>query len=122
MGESPAAVQALLNTLLEPLASAFHDLICEGEKRSSKMFFGMRDYYSMLKMTKRRFMNPDRLRTGMTSRELNMLVCRNFGGDTSLLTKAVRLFHLRCLRRGASERSPRRRARSPSAASSASSR
>ncbi|EGD81489.1 hypothetical protein PTSG_02206 [Salpingoeca rosetta] len=106
LGESKAAVQQLLNRMLEPLASAFHTLIQEGEKkRASKVFFGMRDYYSLLKMMKRQFTtDPKRLLRGMTSHDLNMLVCRNFGGDTALLTRAVRLFHIRCLGHGASER------------------
>lgn len=87
-----------MGRLLQPLAEAFHELQQAGESDDGddkRSFFGMRDFYSLLKLLRR--LSQQGQHKGISSEKLSLAVCRNFGGSSKLLARANRLFHLKCL-------------------------
>lgn len=79
---------------LERLAGAYHD-VYNGQKEG-KMMFGMRDYYALLKLLRRKMVDV-KARFGLTSEVLTLTVSRNFGGKASMLKWANKIFHMKCL-------------------------
>lgn len=101
-----ASARGSLGRLLQPMAEAFHELQQmsddgDGDRRG---FFGMRDFYSLLKIMKR--LSTEGRYQGISSEKLTLGVSRNFGGSARLLERANKLFHSKCLHHSPATRQP----------------
>lgn len=95
-----------LGRLLQPMSEAFHELQQmsddgDGDRRG---FFGMRDYYSLLRIMKK--LSTEGQYHGISSEKLILGVSRNFGGSARLLDQATRVFHSKCLQHIPAVRQP----------------
>jgi len=78
---------AQLNTLLSPMASAFHEVYTA---QGGRDFIGMRDYYQLLKLLRKAINGTG---SGITPAVLTHALCRSFGGKPELLLRILRIFH-----------------------------
>lgn len=81
---SPGSSTVLDVTVLKCLARAFHAVYTQ--QAAERPFYGMRDYYSLLKLIRR---TSDR-RLGW--KNLMRAICRNFGGQTEFLQGVISAF------------------------------
>jgi hypothetical protein len=77
---------------LAPLAQAYHQIYTEQDGRD---FVGMRDYYQLLKFL-RYHLSERGSGYALDAELLTFAICRNFGGKTELLARAVAAFHAGC--------------------------
>ena len=75
---------------LHPVAEAYHTVYTAQRGRD---FFGMRDFYQLVKLIKRELRTNHKY---LSSELLAYAICRNFGGKTQLLNKALETFDSVC--------------------------
>jgi hypothetical protein len=93
---SQAEVKSALDKWLGPLAQAYHDLYTQ-QSSFGRDFFGMRDYYSLIKLLRQIAAARKALGKDIFTPALLMnAVSRNFGGSANLTEFATKMFYRKC--------------------------